>query len=165
MTSWEREEWICIDRGSQVVQLPESGETSPVLLEDVLMRRVWFPDPGIYILRNDTGGPAYIGMTSNPLRLRLLMAKSQHKPWTKVDHTGWTVTMQRLPGWPNDRAREKALIDELKPTFNVMGRPRKIKSRVLCRCKGPCPECGLQRGTAGGTRKRKVPRGTPQQLG
>ncbi len=124
--------------------MPLEGESERVLITDVLQRRAWFPDGGVYILR-DGDRVMYVGSTMRPLRLRLSLAISEGKTWTTADHTTWTVAMQRTR---DAQARERELIAELEPVFNVRGRPRKQRltpEHCVCRRACVCPDCGRTR--------------------
>jgi hypothetical protein len=144
MSDWNREEWRAIDLRARFVPVPsEVGvETERVPLSDVLARRVFFPEGGIFIMRCEDEA-VYVGLTNKPLRQRVLWARSKEAPWTRVDYLSWTVTMQRAPEWPADKAAEERLIADLQPRYNVRGRPRKAKTKPATgRCGGTCPACG-----------------------
>lgn len=128
-----------------MVGLPASGESIPVLLGDVLDRKVWFPEVGIYIMRSGSE-VTYVGLTSKPLRLRLLGSIYSKTSWTRAEgYRGWTITVQRAPDYPDDHLLEMALVAELRPRFNTYGRPKKPLTKH-CECRGICPDCGQPRG-------------------
>lgn len=142
---WLQEELKCIDRRARHIAVPqETGvESELVQLADVLARKVWFTDAGVYILRDETGQVMYVGSSHQPLRCRLQSAIYAGKSWTTADYRAWTVSMQRWADGPDYRQHERALIAEVNPVFNIMGRPR--KDQGTCSCVGMCPECGKQR--------------------
>jgi hypothetical protein len=101
--------------------LEQQSERVP--LADVMERRVWFPHAGLFFLW-DGDELVYIGLTACPLRQRLYLAMANKKTWTKADHAGWLVSMQRTPEYPDDLMLHRRLVHERKPRFNVTGRPR-----------------------------------------
>lgn len=128
---WKTEEDKCA--GARVIEVPALGETEPVLIRDVVERRVWFSytgTPCCYLLR-DGETVMYVGTTTNPIGYRLRGAISARKTWTQADWTNWTVTLQRTPELGSqgtgreDLHYETALIRQYSPTWNIMGRPRK----------------------------------------
>lgn len=150
--SWLKEEILCAERKARTIAIPPLGESERVPMIDVFDRNVWFPAGGIYILR-EADTVMYVGLTTRPLRMRFKAAIHSGVPWTssRADYAHWTVTMQTPPEWPEDQVRERLLIAELKPVFNIMGRPKKVRDRAIyCRCIGPCPTCQLERHPAGG---------------
>lgn len=153
---WDREEWLCQDQRARVVKVPLDGESDSVLVSDVLDRKVWFPDAGIFVLRKD-GQAMYVGRTTLPIRLRLLSAIYSGKTWAAAgasEYRNWSLTMQRVPEYPHDQLRERGLIGALKPVYNIYGRPPKPREKeATCQCRGECPTCGLRRVPAGRPRR------------
>jgi len=128
---WEREEWKCEAVRCRHIAVPDVGESERVLVADVLARKAWFPVAGLFILR-DGDAVQYVGLASNPLRLRLTVAISSGKTWTKADYRTWTVTLQRAPSdYPDDLALERRIIAEHAPPFNVLGRPRREMRAIV----------------------------------
>lgn len=123
--NWEIEEWKCIDHRARTVEIPPDGESERVGVLEVIKRKVWFPEGGLYVMR-DGERVMYIGLTAQPLGVRLRGALANRKTWTRADYSTWTVTMQRAPArYGEDIRRLRALIAEHGPRFNILGRPRR----------------------------------------
>jgi hypothetical protein len=121
---WAREESKARARGAKVVNIPEEGETERMPITAVLLRRVWIPTAGIYILR-DGDEVQYVGLSRSPLGHRLRAAIANHRTWTRAEWRGWTVTMQRAPTtYGEDRLAVEGLADAHDAPYNVLGRPR-----------------------------------------
>ena len=119
---WEREEWKAKALRSRVIDMPFDTPSERVPLADVLERRVWFPHGGVYFLW-DGDALQYVGLTDAPLRERLTLAVANGKTWTRANYSEWTVSMQRKPDYPEDKALLLRLQAEHKPPYNVVGRP------------------------------------------
>jgi hypothetical protein len=130
MSHWTKEEEFCRSVRARVVEIPPIGQSERVPLIDVLVRKVWFPDVGLFLLYSDTGAVQYVGRSNLPLGVRLRMAIANGKTWTRSDYRLWTVAMLRAPEYPADIDLQRELIATLSPPFNVIGRPKKIHAGV-----------------------------------
>jgi hypothetical protein len=123
----EFERRMCRRAAARELDVPESGESARVSVVDVMDRRVWVPEGVVYIMR-DGDEVVYVGITEGSLRARLMNAVYQKKTWTKVGYGSWTVSVERIPDLPYPLwlARERELIQQHNPRYNINGRPKGI---------------------------------------
>jgi hypothetical protein len=126
---WDQEEHLCRRRRARLVVVPVSGESERVALDDIIERRVVFGNQdgsliaGLYFLR-DEDDVVYLGMTDLPIAVRLRGALANGKTWTRANWSRWSVSVERPPkDYLEARRREKDLIVECNPRYNVVGRP------------------------------------------
>lgn len=72
----------------------------------------------VYIIRSETGGVLYVGMSSNPDE-RIYNHHVEHSHWT---HEPYIVEVEWCADRAEARARERVLIGELNPRDNKQHR-------------------------------------------
>ena len=115
--SWVSEEWKCTAMQARTMTFDDGDESDRVLIQTVIDRGVWFPDVGIFILRNGEK-VVYVGYTGKPLRERLYLGIMNRERWARAEWNEFTVSMRKSAGYDQDMQTTWKLKQTLNPKFN-----------------------------------------------